>query len=114
MVAGQDDPYGSSAPVLSAVIRKQFDRVAEASHRMFADTFELEIALDEIGECAGQQHLSAQLLGQGFETRSHVDGGTNDGEIEPGARAYIAVHDVADMNADTIVQWRTPGGTVVF
>jgi len=70
----------------SAVIREQLDRVVEAAHRIFADAFEIEIALDEVGERAGQQHGSPQLFGEGLETRSHVDRGTNDGEVEPGAR----------------------------
>ena len=36
----------------SAVIRKQLDRVAEAAHRIFADAFEIEIAIDKVGERA--------------------------------------------------------------
>ena len=36
----------------SPVIRKYLDRVVEATHRMFADAFEIEIVLDEIGERA--------------------------------------------------------------
>src|SRR5271168_3340833 len=91
----------------SAVIRKQLDWVVEAAHRIFADTLEIELALDEIGEGAGQQHRLAELFGQGFEPRSHVDGRTDDGEVEPGARPDIAVHDVADMNADAVIQRRT-------
>ena len=67
------------------MIRKQLDWVAEASHRVFADTFEIEIALNEVGERAGQQHRFPQLLGEGFETRSHVDRRTDDGEVEPRA-----------------------------
>ena len=51
----------------SAVIRKQLDGVVEAAHRIFADAFEIEVAFDEVGERAGQQHLSAQLFGEGFE-----------------------------------------------
>ena len=47
----------------SAVIRKQLDWVAEAAHRIFADAFEVEIAFDEVGERAGQQHRSPQLFG---------------------------------------------------
>jgi len=73
----------------SAVIRKQLDRIVEAAHRMFADAFEVEIVFDEIGERARQQHRSVQLLGEGFETRSHVDRGADDGEVEPGARPNI-------------------------
>src|SRR3982074_604791 len=68
----------------SAVIRKQPDRVVEGAHRIFADAFEIEIACDEVGERAGQQHRSPQLFGEGFETRSHVDRRTDDGEAEPG------------------------------
>src|ERR1700733_12186488 len=64
----------------SAVIRKQLDWVVEAADRIFADTFESEIAFDEVGERAGQQHRSAQLLGEGLEARGHVDGRTDDGE----------------------------------
>jgi hypothetical protein len=44
------------------VIRKQLDWVVEAAHRIFADAFEIEIAFDEVGERAGQQHGSAQLF----------------------------------------------------
>src|SRR5262245_55781565 len=77
----------------SPIVRKQLDRVAKASHRIFADAFEVEIALDLVGERAGQQHLSVQLFGQGFQTRSHVDGRTDDSEVEPGERADVAVHD---------------------
>ena len=40
----------------SAVIRKQLDRVVEPAHRIFADTFEIEIAFDEAGKRTGQQH----------------------------------------------------------
>src|ERR1700736_5333078 len=98
----------------SAVIGKQLDRVVEAAHRIFADALEVEIAFDEVGERAGQQHRSAQLFGEGFETRSHVDRGTDDGEVEPGARPDIAVHDVSDVDADAVVQWRTPGFAVLF
>src|ERR1700741_4073112 len=74
----------------SAMIREQLDWVAEASYRIFADAFEIEIALDEVGERAGQQYRSTQLFGQGFETRSHVNRWTDDSEVEPGARPYIA------------------------
>src|SRR5206468_9592445 len=81
----------------STVIRKQLDWVVEAAHRIFADAFEIETAFDEVGERARQQHRSAQLFGEGFETRSHVDRRTDDGEVEPGARTDIAVHDVSDM-----------------
>jgi hypothetical protein len=42
----------------SAVIRKQLDWVVEAADRVFADAFEIEIAFDEVGERAGQQHRS--------------------------------------------------------
>src|SRR5437870_2811375 len=69
----------------SAVIRKQLDRVVEAAHRIFADALEIEIAFDEVGERAGQQHRSPQLFGEGFETRSHVDRRTDDREVESGA-----------------------------
>src|SRR5262245_33961830 len=69
----------------SALVRKQLDWVVEAAHRIFADAFEIEIAFDEVGERAGQQYCSPQLFGEGFETRSHVDGGTDDCEVEPGA-----------------------------
>jgi hypothetical protein len=68
----------------SAVIREQLDRVVEAAHRIFADAFEIEIVLDEVAERARQQHRSAQLLGEGFKTRSHVDRRADDGEVEPG------------------------------
>ena len=44
------------------------------------------------------------LLGQGFQPRGHVDRGADHGEVEPGARADIAVHDVADMDSDAEVQ----------
>jgi hypothetical protein len=50
----------------SAVIRKQLDWVGEAAHRILADAFEIEIAFDEVGERAGQQHCSPQLFGEGF------------------------------------------------
>jgi len=63
----------------SAMVRKQFDRVAEAAHRVFANAFEIEIALDEVGKRAGQQHVLTQLFGQGFQTRSHVNRGTDHG-----------------------------------
>ena len=96
------------------MIRKQLDWVAEASHRVFADTFEIEVALNEVGERAGQQHLSTQLFGQGFETRSHVNRGTDDGEVEPRARPDIAVHDVSDVDAYTVIQWRTTDVGVPF
>src|ERR1700680_22580 len=88
----------------SAVIRKQLDWVAEAAHRIFADAFEIEIAFDEVGERAGQQHPSPQLFGEGFETRSHVDRRTDDREVEPGARPDIAIHDVSDVDADAVIQ----------
>src|SRR5256884_9670759 len=81
---------------------------------MFADAFEIEIAVDEVGERAGQQHRSPQLFGEGFETRSHVDRGTDDREVEPGARPDIAVHDVSDVDADAVIQRRTTGFAVPF
>src|SRR6202022_5083939 len=86
----------------------------EAAHRIFADAFEVEIVFDEVGERAGQQHRSPQLFGEGFETRSHVDRRTDDGEVEPGARPDIAVHDVTDMDADAVIQRRAAGRTVPF
>src|SRR3954467_5176711 len=52
----------------SAAIRKQLDRVAETAHRIVAEAFEIEIVFDEVGEPARQQHRSAQLLVEGFET----------------------------------------------
>jgi hypothetical protein len=52
----------------SAVIRKQLDRIAEAAHRIFADPFEIELALHEVGKRTGQQHRFSQLLGERFET----------------------------------------------
>src|SRR5438128_3265076 len=98
----------------SAVIRKHLDWVVEAAHRIFADAFEIEIAYDEVGERAGKQHSFPQLFGEGFETRSHVDRRTDDGEVEPGARADIAVHDVSDVDADAVIQRRTTGFAVLF
>jgi hypothetical protein len=62
----------------------------------------------------GQQHRSAQLFGQGFETRSHVDRRTDDREVEPGARPDIAVHDVSDVDADAVIQRRTTAFAVLF
>ena len=56
-------------------MRKQLDWVVEAEHRIFADAFEIEIAFDEVSERAGQQHRSAQLFGEGFETRSMLTAG---------------------------------------
>src|SRR5205823_12788010 len=94
--------------------RKQLDWVVEAAHRIFADAFEIETAFDEVGERAGQQHRSPQLFGEGFETRSHVDRRTDDGEVEPGARPDIAVHDVSDVDTDAVVQRRTAGFAVPF
>src|SRR5262249_36120317 len=96
------------------MIGKQLDWVAEPSHRVFADTFEIEIALNEVGERAGPQPLSPQLFGKGFGTGSRVTCGTDDGEVERGARADIAVHDVSDVDADTVIQRRTPGFAVLF
>jgi hypothetical protein len=58
------------------VIREPLDGVVEAADRLFAEAFEIEIAFDEVGERAGQEHRSAQLFGEGFETRGHVDCGT--------------------------------------
>src|ERR1700719_833810 len=37
----------------SAVIREQLDWVVKATHRIFADAFEIEIAFDEVRERAG-------------------------------------------------------------
>jgi hypothetical protein len=54
------------------------------------------------------------LLGEGFETRSHVDRRTDDGEVEPGARPDIALHDVSDVNADAVIQRGTTGFAVLF
>ena len=44
------------------MIREQFDWIVEAAHRIFADAFELEIAFDEVGERAGQQHGSPPVV----------------------------------------------------
>src|ERR1700754_407119 len=111
-------PLGSgSSPATdrhSAVIRKQLDWVVEAAHRIFTDAFEIEIAFDALGERAGQQHRSPQLFGEGFETRSHVDRRTDDGEIQPAARPDIAVHDVSDVDTDAVIQRRTTGFAVLF
>ena len=98
----------------SAAIRKQLDWVVEAAHRIFADAFEIEIAFDEVSKRAGQQHRSPQLFGEGFETRSHVDCGTDNGEVEPGARPDIAVHDISDVDADTVIQRCKTGFAVLF
>src|SRR3984893_8241834 len=98
----------------SAVIRKQLDWVVEAAHRIFADAFEIEIAFDEVGERAGQQHRSPQLFGEGFETRSHVDCGTDNREVESGARPDIAVHDISDVDADAVIQRCKTGFAVLF
>src|SRR5258707_2481688 len=98
----------------SAVISKQLDWVVEAADRIFADAFEVEIAFDEIGEGAGQEYGSAQMFGEGFKTRSHVDRRTDDREVEPGLRADIAVHDVSDMDADAVSQRRTAGFAVLL
>lgn len=72
------------------------------------------IAFDQVGERVGQQRRPAQLLGEGFETRSHVNRGTEDREVEPGTRPDFAVHDVSDVDADTVVQRRTTGLAVLF
>ena len=61
-------PRHPSVDQHSAVIRKQLDWVAEAAHRIFADAFEIEIAFDEVGERARQQHRFPQLFGEGFKT----------------------------------------------
>lgn len=56
LAAVDDQPDGRTHYVAnrySPMIRKQLDRVAKASHRIFADAFEVEIALDQIGERAG-------------------------------------------------------------
>src|SRR3954471_14059948 len=98
----------------SAVIRKQLDWVVEATDRIFADAFEIEIALDEVGERAGQQNRSAQLFGEVFETRSHVDRRADDREVEPGVRPDIAVHDVSDVDADAVMQRGTTGFAFLF
>jgi hypothetical protein len=55
------------------VIGKQSDRVVEAADRIFADAFEFKIVLDEVAERARQQHRAAQLLGEGFKTRSDTE-----------------------------------------
>jgi len=47
------------------MIRQHLDWVAEASYWIFADAFEIEIAVDEVGERAGQQHVFTQCFGQG-------------------------------------------------
>ena len=53
IMAATTEFYRSATDKLSsAVIRKQLDRLAEAPHRMFADVFEIELALDQIGERA--------------------------------------------------------------
>src|SRR5258705_13379352 len=98
----------------SAVICKELDGVVEAADRIFADPFEIELVFDEVGERARQQHRSAQLLGKSFKPRRHVDRRTYDGEVEPGARPDIAVHDVSDVDADAIVQRLTTGFAVLF
>src|SRR5206468_11019869 len=61
-----------------------------------------------------QQHRSSQWFGEGVWTRSQVDRGTDDGEVEPAARSDIAVHDVSDVNADAVVKRRTTGFAVLF
>src|SRR5260370_3044873 len=94
----------------SAVIRKQLDRAVEAAHRIFADAFEIEIAFDEVGERAGQQHGSAQLFGQRFETRNHFDRRTDDPQVEPGARPDITVHSVPNVHTAAALQ-RPPTGS---
>src|SRR5215471_17934601 len=98
----------------STVIRKQLDWVAEAANRIFADAFEIEIAFEEVDERAGEQHRSPQLFGESFETRSQVDRRTDDGEVEPGARPDIAIHDVSDMDPDAVIQRRPTGFAVPF
>src|SRR5258705_7156610 len=108
------DPRQLAMDRHSAVIRKQLDWVVEAAHRVFADAFEIEIAFDEVSERAGQQHRSAQLFGEGFETRSHVDRRTDDREVQPGARPDIAVHDVSDVDTGAVIQGRTTGLAVLF
>jgi AraC-like DNA-binding protein len=65
--------------------------LVEAAHRIFADPFEMEIAFDQVGECAGQQHRFPQLFGEGFETRSHIDRRADDGEVEPGVQSRLPV-----------------------
>jgi hypothetical protein len=40
----------------SALICKQLNRVVEATHRILAHAFEIEIAFDEVDEGTGQQH----------------------------------------------------------
>src|ERR1700753_183536 len=87
-----------AADRLSAVIGKQLDGVVEAPHHVFADALEIELAFDELGTSARKQHRFPQWLGRGLEPRSHVDRGTDHGEVESGARPDIAVHDVADMD----------------
>ncbi len=49
----------TSARTPQPLIREQLDRLAEAAHGVFADMFELELAADEIGKRARQQHRSA-------------------------------------------------------
>src|ERR1700753_1291419 len=115
MVAASSLPnYGKSRvprpPAIdrdSTVIRKQLDGFVEAANRIFADTFEIEIAFDKGGECAGQQYRLSQLLGEAFEPGGHVDRGSDDGEIQPGAGPDIAVHDVSNMDADAVIHRRT-------
>jgi hypothetical protein len=98
----------------SAVKRKQLDGVVEAAHRIFVDALQIEIAFDEVGERTGQQYRSAQLFGEGFETRRHVDRRTDDREVESGARPDIAVHDVPDVDANAVIQRCTAGFAILF
>src|SRR5262245_65020920 len=98
----------------SAIIREQRDWVVEAAHRMFAEAFEIEIAFDQVGERARQQHRSTQLFGEGFETRSHVDRRTDDREVEPGARPDVAVHDIYDVDTNGVIWRLATGFNVIF
>ena len=81
--------------------RDRRDSERHRAIRVFYFLLEIEIAFDEVGERAGRQHRSPQLFGEGFETRSHVDCWTDNGEVEPGARPDVAVHDISDVDADT-------------
>ena len=54
-------------------------------------------------EACGEQDRAAEIAAQPLDPRREVDGRADDGEVEPVLAADIAVHDVADMQRDAVV-----------
>lgn len=80
------------------------DRGLETAQQPGTEIFQLSPVSGHADEFLGEKNGASCFLRQRFKPRGDIDGRADDGEIEAGFGADIAIHDIPDMHADAITQ----------